>query len=90
LEESLGWFGEDTFLKFLHVLNPAWITQGVYKILTAKKTANLFGQVRVNDFKELLQPVNIIRAVSYFGTEISDDKFKDKADMQQKFSPILV
>ncbi len=55
---TVTWFGGDAFLKFLHVLNPAWITQGVYKILTAKKTANLFGQIRVNDFKEMLQPVN--------------------------------
>ncbi len=54
---SVTWFGDDTYLKFLHVLNPAWITQGVYKILTAKKTANLFGQIEVKDFKELLQPV---------------------------------
>jgi internalin A len=55
---TVTWFGEDTHLKFLHVLNPAWIKQGVYKILTAKKTANLFGQIDVSDFKELLQPVN--------------------------------
>ncbi len=55
---AVTWFGNDTHLKFLHVLNPAWITQGVYKILTAKKTANLFGQINISDFKELLQPVN--------------------------------
>ena len=34
---TVTWFGEDTYLKFLHVLNPAWITQGVYKILPQKK-----------------------------------------------------
>lgn len=55
---TVTWFGEDVHLQFMHVLNPAWITQGVYKILTAKKTAILFGQVEVKDFKELLQPVN--------------------------------
>jgi internalin A len=55
---AVTWFGEDTYLKFLHVLKPEWITQGVYKILTAEKTARLFGQIRVSDFKELLQPVN--------------------------------
>lgn len=55
---TVTWFGNDTHLKFLHVLNPAWITQGVYKILTAKKTANLFGQINISDFKELLQPIN--------------------------------
>lgn len=55
---TVTWFGEDVHLQNMHVLNPAWITQGVYKILTAKKTANLFGQIEVKDFKELLHPVN--------------------------------
>ena len=55
---AVTWFGDDTHLKFLHVLNPAWITQGVYKILTAKKTANLFGQISIKDFTELLQPTS--------------------------------
>lgn len=53
---SVTWFGEDTHLKFFHVLNPAWITQGVYKILTAKKTASSFGKIEINDFPELLEP----------------------------------
>lgn len=55
---SVTWFGEDTHLKFFHVLNPTWITQGVYKILTGKKTAKLYGQIRVSDFKDLLEPIN--------------------------------
>lgn len=54
---TVTWFG-DTYLNFLHVLNPAWITQGVYKIITARKTATLFGQINIDDFKELLQPLN--------------------------------
>lgn len=54
---AVTWFGEDVHLNMLHVLKPEWITQGVYKILTAKKTANLYGQINVSDFKELLQPV---------------------------------
>ena len=55
---TVTWFGEDVHLQNMHVLNPAWITQGVYKILTAKKTTNLFGQIKVKDFKELLQPID--------------------------------
>ena len=51
------WFG-DTYLNFMHVLSPAWITQGVYKIITAKKTARLYGQIEIGDFKELLYPEN--------------------------------
>jgi internalin A len=52
---AVTWFG-DTYLNFLHVLSPAWITQGVYKIVTAKKTAALFGRIHIDDFKELLHP----------------------------------
>ena len=54
---AVTWFG-DTFLNFLHVLSPAWITQGVYKILTSKKTDGLAGKIQVSDFYELLQPVD--------------------------------
>jgi small GTP-binding protein len=54
---TVTWFG-DTYLNYLHVLNPAWITQGVYKIITARKTATLFGQINIGDFKELLHPIN--------------------------------
>ena len=49
------WFGE-TYLNFMHVLSPAWITQGVYKLITANRTARLFGQISVSDFPELLHP----------------------------------
>jgi internalin A len=54
---AVTWFG-DTYLNFLHVLSPKWITQGVYKIITSKKTATLFGIININDFKELLEPTN--------------------------------
>jgi internalin A len=55
---TVTWFGEDIYLKFMHVLHPAWITQGVYKIITAKKTASLYGQINISDFNELLQPIS--------------------------------
>ncbi|WP_416864120.1 MAG: COR domain-containing protein [Imperialibacter sp.] len=51
------WFG-DTYLNFMHVLSPAWITQGVYRIITSKKTAKLYGQISIDDFKELLYPAD--------------------------------
>tara|TARA_R110002111_G_scaffold60230_7_gene100815 strand:+ start:6487 stop:9222 length:2736 start_codon:yes stop_codon:yes gene_type:complete len=54
---AVTWFG-DTYLNFLHVLSPKWITQGVYKIITSKKTANLFGIININDFEELLKPLS--------------------------------
>ncbi|WP_437824831.1 COR domain-containing protein [Tenacibaculum mesophilum] len=54
---TVTWFG-DTYLNFLHVLSPKWITQGVYKIITSKKTASLYGKISIADFDELLKPVN--------------------------------
>jgi hypothetical protein len=54
---AITWFG-DTFLNFFHVLSPTWITQGVYKIITAEKTSRLAGQINVSDFEELLLPSN--------------------------------
>lgn len=54
---AITWFG-DTYLNFLHVLSPKWISQGVYKIITSKKTANLFGVINISDFNELLKPEN--------------------------------
>lgn len=54
---AVTWFG-DTYLNFLHVLSPAWITEGVYKIITSKKTAKLYGHVNISDFKELLKPIS--------------------------------
>lgn len=52
---AITWFG-DTFLNFLHVLSPAWITQGVYKIITSKTTDKKSGIISINDFAQLLTP----------------------------------
>jgi internalin A len=54
---AVTWFG-DTYLNFLHILSPAWITQGVYKIITAKKTASLHGSISINEFSDLLKPAD--------------------------------
>lgn len=54
---AVTWFG-DTYLNFLHVLSPKWISQGVYKIITSKKTSKLLGIINISDFNELLEPVN--------------------------------
>jgi internalin A len=56
---AITWFGEDANLQLLQVMNPAWITQGVYKILTSQKTSRLYGQIEVADFKEMLQPLSV-------------------------------
>lgn len=54
---AVTWFG-DTYLTFMQLLNPAWITQGVYRIITGAKTARQFGQIHISDFHELLHPEN--------------------------------
>lgn len=56
---TVTWFGDSSpHLQHMHVLNPAWITQGVYRIVTGGLTQNLKGQISTSDFKELLQPVS--------------------------------
>lgn len=54
---AVTWFG-DTYLNYLHVLSPAWITQGVYKIITSKTTIERAGKINIADFEQLLMPVN--------------------------------
>jgi internalin A len=54
---AVTWFG-DTYLNYLHVLSPAWITQGVYKIITSKKTIERAGKINIADFEQLLMPVS--------------------------------
>ncbi len=54
---SVTWFG-DTYLNYLHVLSPAWITQGVYKIITSDMTIERAGMINIADFKQLLKPLN--------------------------------
>jgi small GTP-binding protein len=54
---TITWFG-DTFLEHMHILNPAWITQGVYRIVTGNKTNVLKGHIKVSDFEELLYPLS--------------------------------
>ena len=70
---AITWFG-DTYLNILHVLSPAWITEGVYKIINSKKTANCFGEIHISDFKELLHPskeTNYIYDENHFGYILS-------------------
>lgn len=54
---SVTWFG-DTYLNFLHVLSPTWITQGVYKIITSPYTSKKKGIINISDFKKLLAPTS--------------------------------
>jgi small GTP-binding protein len=50
---DITWF-EDDDINSMQVLNPEWITNGVYSLLTSEKTKNKFGQIAKRDFKEIL------------------------------------
>jgi len=52
---AVTWFG-DTYLNFLRVLSPEWIAQGVYKIITGRRTAEAAGKISIGDFPGLLAP----------------------------------
>jgi internalin A len=47
-------FSDDPRLRETHVLNPHWVTNGIYKILNAKKLADRKGEVELNGLAALL------------------------------------
>jgi len=46
---------KETELKDVHVLNPLWVTEGVYKIVTAKQVADDGGILHVDSLEEILK-----------------------------------
>jgi hypothetical protein len=54
---TLSYFGKNLHTKGLYILNPEWLTYGVYKILLAEKTINQAGEIEVNDFDGILKQV---------------------------------
>lgn len=49
---------DDESLKHLQILNPLWLTDGVYKLLTSHITAQLKGQLSIDNFPQILAPVD--------------------------------
>lgn len=49
-------FKDDYRLQDTHVLNPHWVTNGIYKILTADKMAEQHGVLRLRDLASILDP----------------------------------
>ena len=47
-------FQEDKRLKDTNVLNPEWVTEGIYKLLNAKKLSNNHGVLHCDDLDKLL------------------------------------
>jgi internalin A len=49
-------YKDDFRLRDTHVLNPQWVTKGIYAILNAKKLAQNKGELNVCDFATILDP----------------------------------
>jgi internalin A len=49
-------YKDDLRLRDTHVLNPQWVTKGIYTILNAKKLAQNKGELNVCDFTAILAP----------------------------------
>ena len=47
-------YKDDPRLKDTHVLNPHWVTQGIYKILNSKKLEENHGEIRLKDVSDVL------------------------------------
>ncbi len=47
---------DDYVLNAMHVLDPVWVTQAVYKIITAKKMADSKGILRLASLAKILRP----------------------------------
>ena len=59
-------YKDDPRLRDKHVLNPHWVTNGIYKILNAPRLAERRGDLCVADAKEMLDPVEYPAAMHGF------------------------
>jgi internalin A len=51
-------YNDDPRLQDTHVLNPHWVTKGIYTILNAETLANKKGELNVCDFATILDPTD--------------------------------
>jgi internalin A len=60
-------YKDDTRLKDTHVLNPHWVTQGIYKILNSKRLEENHGEIRLDDLSGILPekeyPVKMVQFI---------------------------
>jgi internalin A len=47
-------YKDDPRLQYTHVLNPHWVTNGIYTILNSEKLEKQKGEIRLKDFAEIL------------------------------------
>lgn len=60
-------YNDDPRLQETHVLNPHWVTGGIYKILNSEKLEKQHGEIHLNDLSEVLDskeyPINMRRFI---------------------------
>jgi internalin A len=59
-------YKDDPRLQDTHVLNPHWVTTGIYKILNSDLLARQKGEIHLNDLAEILDPVEYPRYMRRF------------------------
>ena len=59
-------FKEDPRLQDTHVLNPHWVTRGIYKILNAERLERQRGEVELNDLASILDESEYPRSTHRF------------------------
>ena len=47
-------YKDDPRLQDMHVLNPHWVTNGIYKILNSEKLEQQHGEIRLSDLSDIL------------------------------------
>jgi internalin A len=47
-------YRDDTRLKYTHILNPRWVTSGIYKILNASRLEKQKGEFHIGDLRSIL------------------------------------
>lgn len=50
-------YKEDPRLQDTHVLNPHWVTNGIYKILNSERLEGKKGEISLNDLFDILDPI---------------------------------
>jgi internalin A len=49
-------YKDDPRLRDTHVLNPRWVTNGIYKLLNAEKLTNSKGEIEIANLSQILDP----------------------------------
>ena len=49
-------YRDDPRLEDTHVLNPRWVTDGIYEVLNSEKLERQHGEIHLNDLREILDP----------------------------------